>query len=211
MVEEPLRRTDWIVSSRRPAIATAVKREVRETVVSSRRRTCSSDPPYSKMDLVSCRNLLIYLDAERRRVACSRWRISHSSDGGYLVSRQRGIDWAARPSVLDRVETLAHLPAHQCGRQFHRRSTLPVWPPVQCAWSGRPAKPKLADVTIRALADRFGPTSVVIDQQFPNPAFPWRRLRNYLTQPSRAAHARPVGDGARRIGVVDPSRGQAST
>jgi two-component system, chemotaxis family, CheB/CheR fusion protein len=59
-----------------------IKREIRETVVFAPQNLLT-DPPYSKMDLVSCRNLLIYLDVEGQNRVLS---LAHFAlrDGGYL-------------------------------------------------------------------------------------------------------------------------------
>ncbi len=48
-----------------------ISRRVRDMVVFSNQNV-TSDAPFSKLDLVSCRNLLIYLQAPTQRRCCAR-------------------------------------------------------------------------------------------------------------------------------------------
>ncbi|WID98821.1 CheR family methyltransferase [Bosea vestrisii] len=155
-----------------------IKREIRETVVFAPQNLLA-DPPYSKMDLVSCRNLLIYLDADGQNRVLS---LAHFAlrEGGYLF--------------LGNAESVGqrdHLFSIVSKRwRIYQRSggpkavDLPIWPPVQSPEHER-AKPKLADVAVQALADRFGPASVVIDRHYRIQHFHGTTV-DYLTQPPGA-------------------------
>ena len=46
-----------------------VAKSIRESVVFAAQNVIS-DPPFSKLDLVSCRNVLIYFEPECRRSCC---------------------------------------------------------------------------------------------------------------------------------------------
>jgi len=59
-----------------------VKQEIREMVVFAPQNLIS-DPSFSKLDLVSCRNVLIYLDAEVQKKVLSLFHFS-LNPGGYL-------------------------------------------------------------------------------------------------------------------------------
>lgn len=138
-----------------------VKPEIRETVVFAPQNLLT-DPPYSKMDLVSCRNLLIYLEPEAQERVLS---LTHFAlkEGGYLF--------------LGNAESVGqrnHLFATVSKRwRIYKRIDgsrgqaidFPTWPSV-----ASPAKkhdaPMLADIAVKALAERFGPASVVIDRHF---------------------------------------------
>jgi two-component system CheB/CheR fusion protein len=124
-----------------------------------------ADPPFSSLDLVTCRNLLIYLD---RAVQKKIIQLFHFAlrDGGYIflgsaettcgqdnlfepvsqkwrIYRKLG---AATPIGLD-------LPI----RGQHKRSV--VLPAVQ-----RP-RPTLAAMTHQALAERYSPAAAVVDRK----------------------------------------------
>ncbi len=154
-----------------------IQREIRETVVFAPQNVLA-DPPYSKMDLVSCRNLLIYLDTDGqdRVLALAHFALR---EGGYLF--------------LGNAESIGqrdHLFAIVSKRwRIYRRTSgkpasladFPIWPPAQQPDPQR-AKPRLADMAVQALADRFGPASVVIDRHYRIQHF-HGLTAEYLTQP----------------------------
>ena len=48
------------------------------------RQNVISDPPFSRIDLISCRNLLIYLEPESAEARCFPSSTTRSSPGGFL-------------------------------------------------------------------------------------------------------------------------------
>jgi len=60
-----------------------VRREVRDIVLFAA-HSLLKDPPFSRIDLISCRNLLIYLDRELQQQVCSTFHYS-LNPGGYLL------------------------------------------------------------------------------------------------------------------------------
>ncbi|WP_413992002.1 CheR family methyltransferase [Labrys okinawensis] len=138
-----------------------IKREIREMVVFAPQNLLA-DPPYSKMDLVSCRNLLIYLDADGQNRVLS---LAHFAlrEGGYLfLGNAESI--GQRDHLFAIVSKRWRIYQRTGGRQ-PAAIDFPIWPPVQSLERER-AKPKLADVAVQALADHFGPASVVIDRHY---------------------------------------------
>lgn len=59
-----------------------IRKEIRETVLFAR-HSVLSDPPFSQMDLIVCRNLLIYLDREVQRDVLQMFHFA-LKPGGYL-------------------------------------------------------------------------------------------------------------------------------
>jgi two-component system CheB/CheR fusion protein len=154
-----------------------IKREIRETVVFAPQNLLS-DPPYSKMDLVSCRNLLIYLDSEGQNRVLS---LAHFAlrEGGYLfLGNAESV--GQRDHQFSIVSKRWRIYQRTGGRE-PRAIDLPIWPPVQSTERER-AKPKLADVAVQALADRFGPASVVVDRHYRIQHF-HGMTEDYLTHP----------------------------
>lgn len=157
-----------------------IKREIRETVVFAPQNLLT-DPPYSKMDLVSCRNLLIYLDADAQDRVLS---LAHFAlrEGGYLFLGNA-------ESVGQRDHLFATLSKRwRIYRRIGGRQSIsidfPTWPPVDSPEKPS-AKPRLADVAVQALADRFGPASVVIDRHYRIQHF-HGTTEEYLSQPPGA-------------------------
>lgn len=154
-----------------------IKREIRETVVFAPQNLLT-DPPYSKMDLVSCRNLLIYLDADGQNRVLS---LAHLAlrEGGYLfLGNAESV--GQRDHLFSIVSKRWRIYQRIAGRE-PTAVDFPVWPPIQSPERER-AKPKLADVAVQALADRFGPASVVIDRHYRIQHF-HGTTQDYLTQP----------------------------
>jgi two-component system CheB/CheR fusion protein len=154
-----------------------IKREIRETVVFAPQNLLA-DPPYSKMDLVSCRNVLIYLDAEAQNRVLS---LTHFAlrEGGYLfLGNAESI--GQRDHLFSIVSKRWRI-YRRTGVQQSAAIDLPIWPSVQSLERER-AKPRLAEVAIQALAERFGPASVVIDRHYRIQHF-HGRTEDYLTQP----------------------------
>src|SRR5262249_19392070 len=60
-----------------------VKRELRDLVLFSG-HSVLRDPPFSHIDLISCRNLLIYLDRDLQEQVCSTFHYA-LEPGGYLL------------------------------------------------------------------------------------------------------------------------------
>ena len=60
-----------------------VRRELRDIVLFASHNLLK-DPPFSRIDLVSCRNLLIYLDRELQQQVCSTFHYA-LNPGGYLL------------------------------------------------------------------------------------------------------------------------------
>jgi two-component system CheB/CheR fusion protein len=59
-----------------------VRRELRDTVLFAS-HSLLRDPPFSRLDMISCRNLLIYLDRELQQQACGTFHYA-LNPGGYL-------------------------------------------------------------------------------------------------------------------------------
>jgi len=60
-----------------------VRRELRDVVLFAN-HSLLKDPPFSRIDLISCRNLLIYLDRELQQQVCSTFHYA-LHPGGYLL------------------------------------------------------------------------------------------------------------------------------
>ncbi|GGK38599.1 chemotaxis methyltransferase [Salinarimonas ramus] len=144
-----------------------VKKELRDLVVFAAHNLLR-DPPFSRMDVISCRNLLIYLDpaAQSRAISLLHFGLK---EGGHLllgnaetVVRGDGLfetvskKWRIYRRLRHARREMVDFPAPSTlGRT---RSDEEPNPSVE----GRPPT-RLADVARGALLDRFAPASVLID------------------------------------------------
>ena len=168
-----------------------VSRELREAIVFTD-HDLLGDPPFSRIDLVSCRNLLIYLQPEEQRKVLSLFHFA-LRDGGYLF--------------LGASETIGQLTEffepvsgtlrifRGIGRGRPRAGAFPadVGERARALWPrmiGRPDRPipNLTEIAQRALLDIHAPATVVVDRNYRALYF-WgptdRYLRVAAGEPSR--------------------------
>ena len=143
-----------------------VKKEIREKVLFAPHNILH-DPPFSKLDLVTCRNLLIYLD---REVQADVLRMFHFAlnPGGYLfLGSSESADACEnlfkvvdKRNCLYQARDAASLPR---AIRMHAAAPFDKIPPAPVdAAAGRRGKPSFAELHRRAL-EQYAPPSVVVD------------------------------------------------
>lgn len=145
-----------------------VNREIRDLVVFASHNLLR-DPPFSQIDLISCRNLLIYLDpvAQKRAVALMHFALRQD---GYLffgnaesISGQDDLfetvskKWRIYRRLGPTRNGVTEFPLSP-GRHLPNRAEERTVPD-----SGQPPQ-RLVDVAKRALLERFAPASVLIER-----------------------------------------------
>lgn len=131
-----------------------VSRRLREMIVFAI-QDLLADPPFSEVDLVSCRNVLIYFDAAGQQRMLDAL--------GYAVVADGVIVLGLSEPLGDRVERFAAVSTE--ARIYRRRNAQPA-PPIPAA-STRPFPPAVPGDTWpegarRALLDVFVPPSVIV-------------------------------------------------
>jgi len=92
-----------------------IRRSIRDLLVFSEQDVIK-DPPFSKLDLISCRNLLIYLGAELQKKIIPLFHFALKPDGWLLLGTSEGVgDHEALFRVIDRKAKI-----------FQRKAELPV-------------------------------------------------------------------------------------
>jgi two-component system, chemotaxis family, CheB/CheR fusion protein len=160
-----------------------VTRELREAVTFAPQNLLA-DPPFSRIDLISCRNVLMYLEPEAQRRVVSLLHFA-LAEGGYLflgsadmigdqdgpfevVSKKWRIYRRVGPTRHDRV-------------QF---PVAPVLPPARGphAMAVRWSAGRLAGAVQHLLLERYAPACVVINRKYEIVYFSGR-THDYLVQP----------------------------
>jgi two-component system CheB/CheR fusion protein len=144
-----------------------IKKEVRDLVVFAPQNLLV-DPPFTKVDILCCRNLLIYVDAETQKKLLPLMHYALNPGGLLILGTAEGIGGSDRLfSTLDKK-----------WRVFQRREVLerprlemPL-PVLRCERVGavEPKKPGEPDMDMtyaaqRALLDWYGPPSVVVNAE----------------------------------------------
>jgi two-component system, chemotaxis family, CheB/CheR fusion protein len=141
-----------------------IRREVRDLIVFAP-HSLLRDPPFSHIDLISCRNLLIYLDRELQNQVCSTFHYALRRHGYLFVGSSETIDNQSLFRVvnrdarifqaLERTRELPPLPRVVTGPRIHEPS-LPLP-------SDRRIKGNYASEHRLGL-EQLGPPSMLVDE-----------------------------------------------
>jgi two-component system, chemotaxis family, CheB/CheR fusion protein len=144
------------------------------------------DPPFSRIDLISCRNLLIYLEPDVQKRVLALFHFALREHGHLFLGPAESI--SGQESLFDPVSKKWRI-YRRLGPTRHDIVDFPlVGPGERTVETGRPeaAPPReprrAADPFQRALLERFAPASVLIDRYFGTHAF-HGSTGDYLQQP----------------------------
>lgn len=142
-----------------------VNKAVREMCVFAR-HDLTRDPPYSRMDLISCRNVFIYLEAPLQERLFATFHYALRPDGFLIVGQAEtaGASEALFSAVDEEHRIYSRKAASGLPRLFYaRRDASPSkYGEPQFALKDAGAS-KVAREADRMLLARFGPASVVVD------------------------------------------------
>ncbi|MDJ0739543.1 MAG: EAL domain-containing protein [Gammaproteobacteria bacterium] len=142
----------------------SVIRRLRDHVVFST-HDLTRDAPFSKLDLISCRNVMIYFDNELQRQVFDTFHYALRAKGllmlGMSESNAQGEKLFAPIDAKARVYRALDVPGHRA-RIPHMLSDKSR--PALSANTTRPPLEGIEERLHRQLAGRFGPASAVINQ-----------------------------------------------
>jgi two-component system, chemotaxis family, CheB/CheR fusion protein len=168
-----------------------VKKIIRDLVVFAPHNLLT-DPPFTKLDLLSCRNLLIYLNAETQARLFSVFHYALRPEGALMLGPSESIgDFSRNFAVADKkwrifVRKPASPGIHPL-RDFPITATSKEAYPVQIAPTVPAREPRATAVFEKLLADRFVPASVIINAQG-DIAYIHGRTGDYLEPASGQPH-----------------------
>jgi two-component system CheB/CheR fusion protein len=162
-----------------------VNKEIREFCIFSE-HDLIQDPPFSRLDLISCRNLLIYLDSElqQRLVPIFHYALR---EGGCLFLGASG-NIAQQKNLFSTIDKK---------HRIFRRREIVVRPQLEFPVPATAQRPEVGGVQAgrerpqeaaarlveRTVLDRYGPSYVVVDELFKIVQFS-RATGRYLEQPA---------------------------
>ena len=162
-------------------------REIRDMCIFSV-HDVTKDPPFSKLDLVSCRNLLIYLAPELQDRLMQTFHYALRGGGYLCLGQSEGV------SRRDRLfETL-----DKKHRIFVRRdapAAAPSLPPTSTASKPESAEPRspalhagdVVDAAVRRAVEKYAPAYLVIDRHQEILRFSGGEVGRYLEPPAGTA------------------------
>jgi two-component system CheB/CheR fusion protein len=129
-----------------------------------------ADPPFSKLDMVSCRNLLIYLRPEAQTKIISVFNFALRESGILLLGSAESVTPGdARFAIVSKPARLYRKIPHSGPADFHFH-TQEIEPARVLArlTAGRPQSRHLAlaELCKRMLLERFAPAAVLINRKF---------------------------------------------
>jgi two-component system CheB/CheR fusion protein len=146
-----------------------VKKEIRDMVVFAV-QSVIKDPPFTKLDLLSCRNLLIYLEPEQQQRLIPTFHYALKPDGVLFLSTSESI--TSQPELfaaLDRKWKF-YRPVHSTATIQAQAARYVAWtehshsqPPKDTMTPTRPIN--VDELTRRALLQSYAPASVVTDHK----------------------------------------------
>jgi two-component system CheB/CheR fusion protein len=149
-----------------------IEKSIRDMVVFSEQDVIK-DPPFSKLDLLSCRNLLIYLGPELQKKLMPMFHYALKPGGTLLLGTSEGVgEFGDRFDVLDRKAKL-YLRKEDChGMQ---RMAMALFSPPMTAFHaayldsgskpGAPVKLRLRELTEHALLQQLVPVGALVNAQ----------------------------------------------
>lgn len=145
-----------------------VRRDLRELVVFSVHNLVQ-DPPFTHLDLVSCRNLLIYLDAELQARVLPILHYALKPGGWLFLGPSEGVGRFGE--LFTAVDRPHRLYTRRGTDQRPYRALVPaarniaVEKPAWAGGAGRGSGPSIAELSQRLLLERFVPPSVIVSDR----------------------------------------------
>ncbi len=146
-----------------------IQHSIREMVIFSE-QDIIKDPPFSKLDLLSCRNLLIYMDRELQKKLIPLFHYALNSGGFLFLGPSESIgDFTNLFDTLDRKSKLYVRKEGVGSEYFLSIAKFPLQQLKSVASSpssNAPAeiRPQLRELTERAVMNYYAPVSVLVDE-----------------------------------------------
>ncbi len=147
-----------------------VIRELREAVVFTV-QDLLADPPFSRLDLISCRNVLIYLQPPAQEQVLSLFHFALRAGGVLFLGRSETTGkFAERFEAIDKKQRIyRHLGTGRPDEpDFRPAGTIRerLAPAIAPAFRRVVQRANLADIASKHLLDEFAPPSVLVDKKY---------------------------------------------
>ncbi|WP_299391541.1 chemotaxis protein CheB [Pelagibius sp.] len=141
----------------------SVKQAVRDMIVFSRHNIIE-DPPFSKLDLISCRNLFIYFTPDLQHRILERFHYALQSGCLLVLGRSEAIgDLGDLFELVDRPNKVFRAASHKSS-PFRPSAFTPVVSPKVHEAKQLAKRPRSREARAHeAIAKRFGPPTVIVD------------------------------------------------
>jgi two-component system, chemotaxis family, CheB/CheR fusion protein len=128
------------------------------------------DPPFSRLDLVSCRNLLIYLEPDIQKRLLGLFHFALREGGHLFLGSAETI--SGQEDLFQAVSTKWRI-YRRLGPTRHDVADFPLIEPIDAPLAAgaervtsAPPRPSAGELMDRALLERYAPASALIDRHF---------------------------------------------
>lgn len=144
-----------------------IRREVREMLVFSRQNLLT-DPPFTRLDLICCRNLLIYLDPDLQQQVLPLFHYALRPDGVLFLGSSETIgEFGHLFEVIDKKWKIFRrkpvAPTHPAMLRMPLRTSVPAPKPPRRAPESDHGDGTLVRLVEKSLLEQFAPASVIVD------------------------------------------------
>ena len=144
-----------------------IRRTLRDLVVFAR-QDLLREPPFSRMDLITCRNMLIYIEPEAQRRAVALFHFALREGGRLFLGSAETIGRA--DDLFDTVSKKWRIfrrigPTRHDIVNFPLHGGHPASDRAEAAFAQEPPSVRLTETARRVLLDRYAPASVLVDQR----------------------------------------------
>ncbi len=149
-----------------------IHKSIRDMLIFSEQNVIK-DPPFSRLDLISCRNLLIYMDAELQKKIIPMFHYALNPDGFLLLGTSETVGefgdlFAGLDRKLKVYQRKGDFRAPQRAALGSFLSPLPATETALTPAAGNPASPKklsLRELTEQALLQQVAPASALVNNR----------------------------------------------
>lgn len=129
------------------------------------------DPPFSKIDMISCRNLLIYLNKEAQSYLIPMFRYSLNPGGYLLLGSSESV--RSFPELFETVDQQSRIYRTKGANKGSRLGVEPFFSPrpsgsLHQSPSGKPPaedKMQMRELTERSLLHQYAPAAALVNEQ----------------------------------------------
>lgn len=149
-----------------------IKDDIRDMVVFANHNVIK-DPPFTKLDLISCRNLLIYLESEAQEKVLSKFNYSLKKDGILFLGPSETIgEFLDTFSVVDnKWKIYKHVKSNEFAFNYNKAQSIPYQLSSAKYWDSKfdlkdSKQEKIDNITVLAekkLIDLYAPPSALIN------------------------------------------------
>ncbi len=177
-----------------------VSKELRERIVFAR-QDLLSDPPFSRLDLVICRNLLIYLEPEAQEKCISLFHYALNDDGYLFLGNAESAGQGSFFEIVDDRKCRIYRKKSEGGASKSPVLSTRLQPPaaarISPASGPQPALHPATAAVQEALLEEYAPAAVAFDRHY-ELLYHNGPTHRYLRQPRGIADPEPSGASPRK-------------